>query len=290
MSRNWITIDGNEATASVAHRSNEVIAIYPITPSSNMGEFADEWSAKGTTQRLGRGARGHGDAVGGRRHRRGARRAAGRLAVDDVHGQPGPAADDPESVQDRGRADLVLHARGGAHRRDPRAVDLRRSLRRHGHPPDRLLAAVVRLGAGSARLRADRPGRHAAVAPPVRPLLRRVPHVARSGEDGGAHRRRHPGHAAGRADRRAPHARAEPGPSRRARHGAEPRRVLPGARGLQQLLRRLPRHRPGDDGRLREAHRPPVPAVRLLRRARRRAGHRDHGLRRRDRGARPSTG
>ncbi len=47
MSRNWITIDGNEAAASVAHRSNEVIAIYPITPSSNMGEFADEWSAKG---------------------------------------------------------------------------------------------------------------------------------------------------------------------------------------------------------------------------------------------------
>jgi len=42
-----ITIDGNEATASVAHRLSEVIAIYPITPSSNMGEFADEWSAKG---------------------------------------------------------------------------------------------------------------------------------------------------------------------------------------------------------------------------------------------------
>jgi pyruvate-ferredoxin/flavodoxin oxidoreductase len=47
MKRDWITVDGNEATASVAHRSNEVIAIYPITPSSNMGEFADEWSAKG---------------------------------------------------------------------------------------------------------------------------------------------------------------------------------------------------------------------------------------------------
>jgi len=41
-----VTIDGNEAAASVAHRLNEVIAIYPITPSSNMGEFADEWSAK----------------------------------------------------------------------------------------------------------------------------------------------------------------------------------------------------------------------------------------------------
>src|SRR4030042_3018782 len=43
------TSDGNEATASVAHRLSEVIAIYPITPSSNMGEFADEWSAKGRT-------------------------------------------------------------------------------------------------------------------------------------------------------------------------------------------------------------------------------------------------
>jgi pyruvate-ferredoxin/flavodoxin oxidoreductase len=45
--RSMITMDGNEAVASVAHRINEVIAIYPITPSSNMGEWADEWSAKG---------------------------------------------------------------------------------------------------------------------------------------------------------------------------------------------------------------------------------------------------
>jgi pyruvate-ferredoxin/flavodoxin oxidoreductase len=40
-----ITIDGNQAVASVAHRLNEVIAIYPITPSSPMGEYADAWSA-----------------------------------------------------------------------------------------------------------------------------------------------------------------------------------------------------------------------------------------------------
>ena len=40
-------IDGNEATASVAYRVNEVCAIYPITPSSNMAELADEWAAKG---------------------------------------------------------------------------------------------------------------------------------------------------------------------------------------------------------------------------------------------------
>ncbi len=44
-----VMIDGNEATASVAHRINDVCAIYPITPSSNMGEFADEWSARGKT-------------------------------------------------------------------------------------------------------------------------------------------------------------------------------------------------------------------------------------------------
>ena len=42
-----MTVDGNEAAASVAHRLSEVIAIYPITPSSNMGELADEWSAHG---------------------------------------------------------------------------------------------------------------------------------------------------------------------------------------------------------------------------------------------------
>jgi pyruvate-ferredoxin/flavodoxin oxidoreductase len=45
MQRQMVTIDGNEATASVAHRTNEICAIYPITPSSNMGEFADDWSA-----------------------------------------------------------------------------------------------------------------------------------------------------------------------------------------------------------------------------------------------------
>ncbi len=44
---NMVTIDGNEAAAYVAHMTNEVIAIYPITPSSNMGEWADEWSSLG---------------------------------------------------------------------------------------------------------------------------------------------------------------------------------------------------------------------------------------------------
>jgi pyruvate-ferredoxin/flavodoxin oxidoreductase len=49
MSNEMITIDGNEAAARVAHKINEVIAIYPITPSSPMGEWADQWSAEGKT-------------------------------------------------------------------------------------------------------------------------------------------------------------------------------------------------------------------------------------------------
>jgi pyruvate-ferredoxin/flavodoxin oxidoreductase len=47
--RNMVTIDGNEAAAYVAHKINEVIAIYPITPSSAMGEHADAYSANGQT-------------------------------------------------------------------------------------------------------------------------------------------------------------------------------------------------------------------------------------------------
>ncbi len=41
-----VTLDGNEAVASVAYRTNEVIVLYPITPSSPMGEYCDEWSAR----------------------------------------------------------------------------------------------------------------------------------------------------------------------------------------------------------------------------------------------------
>src|SRR6201997_104848 len=45
--RTWETIDGNEAAANVAHKLSEIIAIYPITPSTPMGELADAWSASG---------------------------------------------------------------------------------------------------------------------------------------------------------------------------------------------------------------------------------------------------
>ncbi|MEP7356172.1 MAG: pyruvate:ferredoxin (flavodoxin) oxidoreductase, partial [Anaerolineales bacterium] len=47
--RRIVTIDGNEAAAYIAHKLNEVIAIYPITPSSGMGELSDQWSSEGRT-------------------------------------------------------------------------------------------------------------------------------------------------------------------------------------------------------------------------------------------------
>src|SRR6201989_2278361 len=47
--RNFITVDGNEAAASVAFRVSEAMAIFPITPSSTMAELCDEWASRGET-------------------------------------------------------------------------------------------------------------------------------------------------------------------------------------------------------------------------------------------------
>ena len=47
MPRSMKTLDGNEAAVSIAYRVNEVCAIYPITPSSTMGELADQWASEG---------------------------------------------------------------------------------------------------------------------------------------------------------------------------------------------------------------------------------------------------
>ena len=45
--KRFVMCDGNEAAARIAHLCNEVMAIYPITPSSTMGELTDDWAAKG---------------------------------------------------------------------------------------------------------------------------------------------------------------------------------------------------------------------------------------------------
>ncbi|HCT71062.1 MAG TPA: hypothetical protein DF409_08555, partial [Bacteroidales bacterium] len=45
--RNFVTCDGNYAAAHIAYMFSEVAAIYPITPSSTMAEYVDEWAAHG---------------------------------------------------------------------------------------------------------------------------------------------------------------------------------------------------------------------------------------------------
>jgi pyruvate-ferredoxin/flavodoxin oxidoreductase len=54
MQRTSLTIDGNEAAARVAYKASEVIALYPITPASPMGELCDAWQRAGATNLLGR--------------------------------------------------------------------------------------------------------------------------------------------------------------------------------------------------------------------------------------------
>ena len=205
-----------------------------------------------------------GDAERGRRRRRGARRAAIRRADDDLHGVAGPAADDAQHVQDRRRADRDGVPRRRARARDPGAVDLRRSFRRHGGAPDRLRAAVLRFGAGGARHGADRAGRDAGDRA-CRSCISSTGSAPRTRSTRSTllERRADPRDDRRRSGARASRPRARPGASVRPRHRAEPRHVLPGARDGQSVLRAHARHRAGGDGPLRRADRTAVPSVRL---------------------------
>ena len=99
-----MTVDGNTAVSHVAYAFSDVAAIYPITPSSPMAEVADEWAAHGRKNLFGQTVRitemqseaGAAGAVHGS--------LAGRCADHHVHRVSGPAADDPQHVQDRRRA------------------------------------------------------------------------------------------------------------------------------------------------------------------------------------------
>jgi pyruvate-ferredoxin/flavodoxin oxidoreductase len=204
-----------------------------------MGEWADQWSSLKANPTLGHGTRGHGDAVRGRRRRRGARRAAGGRPDHHLHRLAGPAADDPQHVQDRRRAAPRL-ARGAAQPGRPGPVDLRRSQRRHGLPA----TGFAMLCSATPRSRSPWTSRSS----PMRPPCARVPFIhffdgfrtshevakieqlsdddlrALIDDDIAAHRP----------------ARPDPRPPRHARHRPEPRRLLPGPRDGQSLLRGLP--------------------------------------------------
>ena len=74
--KKFLTCDGNQAAAHISYMFSEVAAIYPITPSSTMAEYVDEWAAAG-------------------------RFVAGWCTDYDLYGFSGFVADDPEHVQDR---------------------------------------------------------------------------------------------------------------------------------------------------------------------------------------------
>lgn len=178
------TVDANEAVASVAYRLSEVIAIYPITPASPMGEHADEWSVAEQVNLWGsipqviemQSEGGAAGAVHG---------VAGRGADHHLHRIAGSVVDAPQPVQDRRRADLVLLARGGTKHRHPRAVDLRGPLRCDGRPPERVRPAGIGLPPGSSGPRRHRSRSDPGLAGTVPSLLRRVPHLTRDSEAGG---------------------------------------------------------------------------------------------------------
>ena len=148
--RRFVTVEGNEAAAFVAHQANEVIAIYPITPASPMGELADAWSAAGRRNIFGtvpeviemQSEAGAAGAVHGALQ-------AGALATTFTASQ-GLLLMIPNMFKIAGELtpDGLPHRRPLA--RHPRAVDLRRPQRRDGR-------AVHGLGDAVPRTRSRRP-------------------------------------------------------------------------------------------------------------------------------------
>ena len=282
--RRMITLDGNEATASVAHRTNEVIAIYPITPSSNMGEWADEWAAQGKKNIWGvvpqvsemQSEAGAAGAVHGALQ-------AGALTTTFTASQ-GLLLMIPNMYKIAGELTSYCMHVVGAHRGHPRAVDLRRPLRRDGLPPDRLrpCSAPARCRRRTTSRSSARPPRSRARVPFLHFFdgFRTSHEVAKieeltdddlramiTDELVAAHRGRAltPDHPVLRGTAQNPDVFFQ------AREACNP--YYDACPGIVAE----------DDGRVRQAHRPPVPPVRLLRRTRRRARDRHHGLGRRHR-------
>ena len=95
--KKFLTCDGNQAAAHISYMFSEVAAIYPITPSSTMAEYVDEWAAAGRKNIFGETVmvqemQSEGGAAGA---------VHGSLQADyDLYGFSGFVADDPEHVQD----------------------------------------------------------------------------------------------------------------------------------------------------------------------------------------------
>ena len=273
------TIDGNEAAAWVAYRASEVIAIYPITPASPMGELSDAWSAAGVPNAWGavpqviemQSEGGAAGAVHGALQ-------AGALATTFTSSQ-GLLLMLPNMFKIAGElTPAVIHVAARALATHALSI--------FGDHSDVMAARST----GFALLCSASPQEaqdlalvaHAATLEGRVPFLHffdgfRTSHelntVERLDEDDlralldealvASHRARalSPDHPVLRG------------------HGPEPRRLLPGPRGGEPVLRRAARHRATADGRARGADRAPLPPLRLHRRAGRRARDRDDGVR-----------
>ena len=221
------------------------------------------------------------DAVRGRSRRRGSRRARDRRARLVLHVVAGAHADDPRASQALWAEASGCAPRRLAHRRHARLLDFRRPLRRHELPPVRPRAAFDRQRAGNNGHRRRRAPRGDKGAHPLHALLRRLPHLARDRQGRGDALRDARLAARPRGSRAVPRRGAEPRAPDDAQHRAEPRHLLPGARGEQRLLRRSARHRRGLHGEDKRDNGPRVPPLQLLRRARRRGNRHSDGLRQR---------
>ena len=248
MKKTFKTIDGNTAATHVSYAYSEVAAIYPITPSSTMGELADEWSAQGKKNIFGQKV----DVVemqseGGASGAVHGALSAGALTTTFTASQ-GLMLMLPEHAQDRRRNAPDGLPGFGPLPGLPVALDLRRPQRRHGRPQHRVRPDLRRLGPGS-----PGPGHRRPPGDPPDPdslpsFLRRFPDLQRRRE-GRRRRLRNPGRAfrtavPGRFPEALPQSRAADDEGR----PAEPGRLLPGPGNDQQGLLRRPGPRPALHG------------------------------------------
>ena len=182
--RKTLTVDGNEAVAYVAYRLNEVMAIYPITPSSPMGEWCDQWASEGRKNLWGTipsvvEMQSEGGAAGG------------------VHGALQTGALTTTFTASQGLLLMIPNMFKIAGELSPAVFHVTaRSLATHalsifGDHSDVMAGRIDRVGPCSASASvqeahghgADRAGGHAGVPDSVPAFLRWLPHLARGAED-----------------------------------------------------------------------------------------------------------
>ena len=287
--RRTITVDGNEAAASVAHRVSEVIAIFPITPSSAMGELADEWSNQGRRNLWGnipevvemQSEAGAAGAVHGALQ-------AGALATTFTASQ-GLLLMIPNMFKIAGElTPFTMHV--AARTIATHALSI---FGDHSDVMACRTTGFAMLSASSVQEAHDFAAiAHAATLDARVPFLHFFDGFRTSHEVSKIEELTDDDLRALLSEERiggAPPPRADPRPSRLARDGAESRYVLPGARGGQPVLPRLPGRRGAVAGAVRRADRPALWIVRVRRTSRGRTGHHHHGVRLRRRCTRRST-